>query len=169
MLNEHKKNKSRFTTVSKQYLSVDKNEDIIRQYYPEFIRLYKEGIIGGEHRLNWIETLRSSSERIKLLGLTYSISPQEKHSPQFNINLGRFMLYGSTMKLGIDMLHEEDLLSLIKDINKHAEGMFTVTECIFTRKNKILVKSYDAKNIRADCELQWLNIKMGDGSEIKIS
>jgi len=169
MLSEHKKNKAQFTSISQKYLAVDEDEKIIRQYYPEFIALYKKGIIGREHRLNWIETLRASSERIKLPGLTYGISPQEKYTPGVSINLGRFALYSSTMKLNISMLHEGDLLSLIKDMNENAEGMFTLTKCIFIRPGQILIEHRDAKNITADCELQWLNIRMADGAEVKLS
>ena len=169
MFTEYKKNKAMFSSISQKYLSIDEDEKIIRQYYPEFIALYKKGIIGREHRLNWIETLRVSSERVKLSGLTYDISPQEEYSPEFNANLGKFALYSSTMKLNISMLHEGDLPSLIKDMNEQAEGIFTITKCRFIRPNKKLKESRDAKNITADCELQWINIRMADGTEIKLS
>jgi hypothetical protein len=169
MFMEYKKNKALFTVISQQYLAVDENEKIIREYYPEFIALYKKGFVGREHRLNWIETLRASSERVKLPGLTYDISPQEEYSPEFGANLGRFALYSSTMKLNISMLHEGDLSRLIKDMNEHAEGLFTITKCRFLRTSKKLIEKRDAKNITADCQLQWINIRMADGSEIKLS
>ena len=169
MFSEYKKNKAMFTAISQQYLAVDENEKIIRQYYPEFIALYKKGFIGREHRLNWIETLRAASERIKLPGLTYDISPQEEYSPEFSTNMGRFALYSSTMKLNISMLHEGDLSRFIEDINEHVEGIFTITKCRFIRTSKKLIEKRDAKNIMADCELQWINIRMADGSEIKLS
>ena len=169
MFSEYKKNKAMFTAISQQYLGVDENEKIIRQYYPEFIALYKKGFVGREHRLNWIETLRAASERVKLPGLTYDISPQEEYSSEFSANLGRFALYSSTMKLNISMLHEGDLSRLIKDMNEHAEGIFTITECRFIRTSKKLIEKRDAKNITADCELQWINIRMADGAEIKLS
>lgn len=169
MFSEYKKNKAMFTAISQQYLAVDENEKIIRQYYPEFIALYKKGFVGREHRLNWIETLRAASERIKLPGLTYDISPQEEYSPEFSTNMGRFALYSSTMKLNISMLHEGDLSRFIEDINEHVEGVFTITKCRFIRTSKKLIEKRDAKNIIADCELQWINIRMADGSEIKLS
>lgn len=169
MFSEYKKNKAMFTAVSQQYLAVDENEKIIRQYYPEFIALFKKGFVGREHRLNWIETLRAASERIKLPGLTYDISPQEEYSPEFSTNMGRFALYSSTMKLNISMLHEGDLSRFIEDINEHVEGIFTITKCRFIRTSKKLIEKRDAKNIIADCELQWINIRMADGSEIKLS
>lgn len=169
MLAEYKKNKRRFGVVSQQYLAVDEDERMIRHYYPEFISLYKKGVVGREHRLNWIETLRASSERIKLPGLRYGISPQKKYVPGFNINLGKFALYSSTMKLNISMLHEGDLSRLIDDLNQNAEGIFTISECKFLRPSKTLIEKRDAVNIKADCELQWLNIRMADGAEIKVS
>lgn len=169
MFKEHRKNKSRFTSISQKYLAIDENEKIIREYYPEFIALYKKGFIGSEHRLNWIETLRASSERVKLPGLTYDISPQVVYSPEFRVNLGRFALYSSTMMLNISMLHEGDLSRLIKNMNEHAEGLFTITECRFERPSRKLIESRDAKNIKAACELQWINMRMSDGSEIKLS
>lgn len=169
MFSEYKKNKAMFTAISQQYLAVDENEKIIRQYYPEFIALYKKGFVGREHRLNWIETLRAASERIKLPGLTYDISPQEEYSPEFSTNMGRFALYSSTMKLNISMLHEGDLSRFIEDINEHVEGIFTITKCRFIRISKKLIEKRDAKNITANCELQWINIRMADGSEIKLS
>jgi hypothetical protein len=169
MLKEYTINKSRFNSISQKYLTVDEDEKIIRQYYPEFIALYKQGFVGREHRLNWIETLRASSERVKLPGLTYSIYPQEAYSPGFSVNLGRFALYSSVMRLSVDMLHEGDLIRLIKDMNEHVEGIFTITECSFTRANRELIERRDATNITADCELQWLNIRLADGTEIKLS
>lgn len=169
MLSEYKKNKLRFSSVSQKYLAVDEDEQIIRQYYSEFVTLYKKGFVGREHRLNWIETLHASSDRIKLPGLKYSISPQERYSPGFEINLGEFSLYSSTMTLNINMLHEGDLSSLIQDLNEHAEGIFTITECIFTRSSNVILESREATNLRAQCELQWLNIRMKDGAEIELS
>ena len=169
MLSKYKKNKNRFTSVSQKYLAVDEDERIIRKYYPEFIALYKKGVIGREHRLNWIETLRASSERIKLPGLRYSISPQEKYSPGFNVNLGKFALFSSSMSLTIDMLHEGDLVRLIRDMSEHAEGMFTITECRFMRTGNTLSEKPDATNVSAECDLQWLNIRKADGTAIKLS
>jgi hypothetical protein len=169
MLKEYTMNKSRFNSISQKYLTVDEDEEIIRQYYPEFIALYKQGFVGREHRLNWIETLRASSERVKLPGLTYSIYPQQEYSPGFSINLGRFALYSSVMRLSVNMLHEGDLIRLVKDLNEHVEGIFKITECNFKRAHRELIERRDATNITADCELQWLNIRLADGTEIKLS
>lgn len=169
MFSELKKNKSMFIAISQKYLVIDENKKIFKQYYPEFIKLYQQGILGKEHRLHWTETLRASSDHIKLPGLTYSISPQAIYTRRSDINLGNFTLYSSKMTLSINMLHEGDLLRLVEYMNKHARGMFTITACDFTRPSKTLTDNIDATNIKAECALQWFNIRMADGSEIKLS
>ncbi len=169
MFSKYNINKLKFLSISQKYLAVDEDEKIIKQYYPEFVELYKKGLVGREHRLNWIETLQASSERVKLPGLTYDISPQERYLPIFDVNLGKFSLFSSAMNLSIDMLHEGDLSRFINDMNKHVEGMFTIKECSFAWASETLIINHDATNIRAECELQWLNIRMADGSEIKLS
>lgn len=168
-LQEYRKQKQRFIVISQQYLTIDKDKEMIKQYYPEFIKLYDKGVVGHEQRLNWLETLRMSSERIGLPDLTYDISRQDEYVPEFNIDLGNFALYESTMNLNIGLLHEGDLLSLIADLNKHAKGMFAVKKCDFLRPNETLIEMPDAANIKANCELQWFNIRKIDGTEIKLS
>lgn len=169
MLRAYQQQKQKFAAISRQYLAIDDKEAMINEYYPEFLALYENGVLGQEHRLNWIETLRVSNERIKLPGLTYSIAAQQKYSPDFNIDLGDFVLYSSTMDLHVNMLHEGDLLRLIDALNKDARGIFTINKCDITQLNDPIIKQRDAVNVKADCELQWLSIGRADGSEIKPS
>lgn len=169
MLAEYHQQKQKFLAITQQYLVLAEDEKSINQYYPQFVDLYRQGIIGPEHRLNWIETLRLSSDRIKLFALNYHIYPQQRYVTDFSIELGHFLLYDSTMKLNISMLHEGDLLRLIDDLNKHAIGLFTITECKFMRPSSMLVQQRDGVNVKADCWLRWLNIRRADGTEIKLS
>ena len=89
---DFKKNKNNFQSISRRYLAVDEEERLIRQFYPQFVDLYNAGIIGREHRLNWIEVLRQVGERIMLPSLSYQISSQEVYTPGYSINLGGFQL-----------------------------------------------------------------------------
>ena len=40
-----------------QYRTVDEQEAMIATYYPRFLELEVQGVIGGERRLDWIENL----------------------------------------------------------------------------------------------------------------
>lgn len=169
MFDSYQKKKSEFMLVSQKYLSIDEDEKTILEYYPKFRALYEFGVIGHERRLNWVETLRAASESIGLTGLIYDISPQDKYIPEFFVRLGNFSLYSSIMRLNIDLLHEGDMLHLISKLNKYAKGLFTITECNFLRTNEELEKRHDAVNVKANCELRWLNIRKADGAGIKLS
>ena len=162
-------NKKRFQTVSNQYLAVDQEEKLVRQYYPEFINLYNKGIIGQERRLNWIEILHNSSEHSKFISLRYEIDPQAQYTPDYTLNYGIYKLFNSSMKLNMDLLHMGDLRKLINDLDRNAQGIFNITNCKLKRTGGGHFELEIKPNIAAECELHWLNIKRSDGSDIILS
>ena len=160
--------KKRFQTISNQYLAVDNEEKLIKQYFPNFIELYNHGLIGQERRLNWVETLRNSSQAIQLPSLRYQIESQIPYTPNYPINTGIYRLYTSPMKLNIDLLHMGDLERLFSELDRNAEGYYSVSTCKFGRK-AIPGEPLELKpNISAECALQWINIKRSDGSAITL-
>ena len=161
--------KKRFQTVSNQYLAVDQEEKLVKQYYPEFINLYNHGIIGQERRLNWIEILQGSSERSKFISLRYEIDPQAQYTPDFTLNYGIFKLFNSSMKLNMDLLHIGDLRKLINDLDRKAQGIYNITGCKLKRTGGGQFELTIKPNIAAECELHWFNIKRSDGSDITMS
>src|SRR3990172_943992 len=70
-----------FQSISQRYLAVDEEERLIKQFYHEFVDYYNKGIIGREHRLNWIEILRQSSEQTQLPSLNYEITSRRQFTP----------------------------------------------------------------------------------------
>lgn len=162
--------KRRFQTVSNQYLAVDQEEKLVRQFLPGFISLYNEGLLGEERRLNWIETLRDASDEIKLISLRYEIGSQAPYTPDYSVNTGIYRMFSSPMKLNMDLLHVGDLERLLGDLNRRALGIYSVSSCKLTRKgSSIEFKAEVAPNISAECDLKWFNLKRSDGSVIMIT
>ena len=161
--------KSRFQSISNQYLAVDQEEQLVREYYPEFIELYNNGVIGEERRLNWIETLHASEENIRLPGLRFKIDSQTRYTPDYPVNAGSFQIFNSPMKLSLDLLHEGDLQRLLGDLSQHAQGSYNLSKCVLKKANKIDLDNTTKGHISAECDLKWFNIKKSDGSVIKIS
>ena len=168
MLKKYNADKRRFQTISNQYLAVDQEEQLIRQFYPKFIKLYEDGVIGQEQRLNWIETLRASGEYIKLPGLKYFITSQKQFTPDFAVNTGSFSIYSSPMKLNLSLLHEGDLQELLNALDKHARGLYNLSRCELAGKATVNLDNAGTGNITAECDLTWFNIKKSDGSEINL-
>ena len=164
---EYKNNKSVFQSISRRYLDVDQEEKVLRENYPEFVKLYNKGIIGQEKRLNWIESLRQAGEIINLPSLSYSIESQEEHVPEYTVNYSGYSLYRSSMELSLGLLHEGDLFKLIDYINKNADGVYTISECRL-RKNGNIQYEKDRANVTASCVLYWITIDLAGGQRIEI-
>lgn len=160
--------RKRFQTISNQYLAVDNEEKLIKQYFPEFIELYNQGLIGQERRLNWVETLRYSSQAIQLPALRYEIESQIPYTPDYPMSTGIYRLFTSPMKLTIDLLHMGDLDKLFTELDKNALGYYSISTCKFNRKAFPGEPLELKPNISAECELQWINLKRSDGSAITL-
>jgi len=169
MHREYQMQKSRFQSISNQYLAVDQEEKLIRDFYPKFVELYNKGIIGQERRLTWIETLNNAEDRIKLPSITYDIASQTKYTPDYSLNTGNFQIYTSPMKLNMNLLHEGDLKKMLDTLSTNAPGIYNVSNCKLRPSGQIILDNASKGNITAECELKWFNIKKSDGSEIKLS
>jgi len=165
---EYNNNKSIFQSISRRYLDVDHEEKLLRDYYPQFVELYMQGIIGREKRLNWIEALRQASEKIRLPSLNYSINSQEEHIPEYSINYSGYTLYRSSMELNLGLLHEGDLFKLMDYMNRAADGIYTISECSFSMKGREIKFEKNSANISVQCLLNWITIDLPGGQEIKI-
>lgn len=163
-----RKNKAIFQSISRKYLDVDQEEKLLLENYPKFIKLYNQGIIGRERRLNWIEALRQSGEKLHLPSLKYSIKSQEMYTPGFQINYSGYALYRSTMDLKLGLLHEGDLFKLLNYINKNADGTYTISECTFKQSGNAIQYNKEQANIAASCLLHWITIDLQGTSRIEI-
>ena len=168
MNREYNMRNALFMNISQRYLAIDEEERQIRTFLPEFVNLYRKGVIGEEQRLNWIEMLRESESSIKLTALVYTISSQRHFTPAFPADLGRFQLYASEMTLQLSLLHEGDLLNLLESMDKRANGIFSVNNCKFSKTGSIVLDNPKAVNITVDCNLDWYTIKLADGTEISV-
>jgi len=167
MLKNYKRNHAQFQGISRQYLAVDEEEHLINEYYPVFLTLFDRGVLGDEHRLDWIETIRATGESIKLPALRYKINSQNIYTPEYPVNTGNFSLYSSDMVLNLDLLHEGDIFRVLRDLDNKALGTYSVSGCKFLRKSGEVKEDPTKANISADCNLQWFTIKNSGGSDIK--
>lgn len=167
MQREFSRNDARFRSISQRYLAVDEEEKLINEYYPKFIELFKNGIIGKEQRLNWIEVLRTATRELNLPRLSYQIESQKPYTPGYTINPGKFKVFSSNMKLEMSLLHEGDLFNIFSELDNEAKGLYSPTMCTLSSTGEI-TEQRDASNIKASCELQWYTIKLADGTELKI-
>ncbi len=117
--------------------------------------------------MHWIESLEDAGKRIKLPALRYEIDSQSEYSPGYSINTGNFKVYRSGMKLKLDLLHEGDIFQVLNDLDKSAQGIYSVSECELIKRPGEKLEDIKKGNILAECILDWFTIKKSDGNEIK--
>lgn len=143
-----------------RYQSSGVEKDMIAEYLPKYQHLIRKGFVGEERRIEWVEHLREQDKNLKLLGIKFSISPQEKYNPAFAANSGGFTLNRSIMRLELDMLHEGDLLLLTEMMATVNATPFILRDCEIRR----LANSGQSgnplnANLQAQCEVDWLTLR----------
>ncbi|MCA8967308.1 MAG: hypothetical protein KDK06_00540 [Gammaproteobacteria bacterium] len=168
MQREYQANHRRFRDASRQYLAVDEEERIIDEFYPQFVRLYRGGMLGRERRLSWLETLREAGAVLRVPELNYKLSAQQAWQPDFDLDLGGYTVYASTLDLHLGLLHEGDLLRLLAMLDEHAQGQYTVRRCALRSDGHALELDPAAINVRSECELEWLTLDLAGDQELKL-
>ena len=147
------------TAVRSQYQTIDDKQRIIELYLPLYEILEERGIVGKERRLSWVETLKAVAEEVQLPSLRYELFPQEELVAEFPLQQGVYRVYSSEMRLDMALLHEGDLPVLLRELQRKATGLFTVSSCLLLRNGQVLTMTPKAKNITASCRLKWYTIK----------
>ena len=168
MQTEYQRHHRDFRAASQQYLAVDEEERIIEEFYPEFVRLYRGGLLGQEKRLSWLETLRDAGEAIKIPELNYQLEPQRETANEQGIDLGGYGIYVSPMNLTLGLLHEEDVLRLLGALDRDARGQYSVRECEFRSEGTDFALDPGRTNIRASCVLDWLTLDLAGDQELTL-
>ncbi|PKO25846.1 MAG: hypothetical protein CVU35_02095 [Betaproteobacteria bacterium HGW-Betaproteobacteria-8] len=141
-----------------RYQSSGQEKETIVQYLPVYQRLIREGFIGEEKRIEWVDNLRTIHQENKLFGINYSIGVQEAYKPGFNLNPGTLALYHSVMKLELAMLHEGDLLLLMDELRARKITPFILRQCEVVKRAGATFDKF-APNLQANCELDWLTVR----------
>ncbi len=168
MQQEYRSAQANFNQISSRYLKVDDQELLISNYYPAFLELYQRGVIGGERRLDWLESLQEVTDNLEIPDLRYEIESQQQNDPGWPVNTGRYEIYSSNMKINMDMLHEVDLLRLIDRLEQRNTGLFSVSDCELNRRTADINLAADSPNVTASCNLKWYSLRLGSGKEIEI-
>ena len=147
------------TSVRSQYQTIDDEQRVIELYLPQYEVLEERGVVGKERRLSWVETLKAVAEQVKLGSLRYELYPQKEFVAEFPLQQGVYKVYSSDMRLDMGLLHEGDLPVVLRELQRKATGLFTVSSCTLLRGSELITMQPKANNINATCELKWYTIK----------
>lgn len=121
-----------------------------------FSNLAARGVIGEEQRLDWVELLRDIRNNRRLLDIQYEFSPQQ---PLGN-GQGPWSFQVSSMRLQLQLLHEEDLLNVLADLRNTAKAQVLVRSCEVSRQPRPPGDSTGLHaNLKAQCLLDWITLR----------
>jgi hypothetical protein len=150
----------RFQTNTRRYLNVDEEERLIGTYMPRSRDLEQSGVVGEEHRLAWVETLRAVSAELRLPEMRYEVQPQKAYAAApVPIATGGLRVYGSTMRVSLGLLHEDDLFRFLDALGSQSLGSFSVERCDLRRSGAGLQADPERANLDAACDLLWVTIR----------
>lgn len=157
----YKKGESNLRTTHKLYKNIVNDIDLLEQFTVKYTDFKASGLVGGERRLSWIETLESTNSVLKLPKLTYNLSPQEGFS-RSGLNPGRnVVVNSSSMELDMSLLHEEDLFALFEGLSLSIKNLFTIDSCEISLTGDV-GRSFDTKqaNLSSTCIIRWITINV---------
>jgi hypothetical protein len=139
---------------------VSEEEREIRESLIFYQRMQRQGMIGQENRLDWIDAIARIKAERKLFEIKYSIEPQKPldYSGIVPTRTGDFVV--SRMKLDMLLLHEEDLLDFLSDLRASGRFHVSVRHCSLSRIERGTVAPGQAlqPRLRSECQIDLITI-----------
>jgi hypothetical protein len=137
---------------------------IVDRYHRRYQQFSELGFVGIESRLDWIESLRTTSENLTLPRVSYLINPQLKAiAPVESIIAGDdISIHVSRLELEMGLVHELDLLRFVDELQQQANGLIKVDACDMTWQGEPQEPVAAEPNILANCDVQIFSIITAD-------
>lgn len=142
----------------RQFAQVEQEKRDIALFQPVYLQLQARRLVGTENRLDWVDALRQLQDQYRLAPIAYDIAPRQPVVVSPAMELGRYSLYATRMRIQMDLLHEGDLFSLLAGLR--AQGHSTVQDCTLKRPASA-PNAPLAPTVTAVCTLNWVTLADG--------
>lgn len=149
--------------VNQDYESLVNQRRIVDRYHRRYQKFYELGFIGRESRLDVVETMRTTSARLNLPRVNYSIEPQRGVVAPVTSLLGgeNIQIRVSKLQLEMGLLHEIDLLRFFDVLQSQAPGLIKVDRCEIASLGDLTTNSSDP-NLSASCDVKIFSVITSD-------
>ncbi len=138
---------------------------LVDAYHRRYRQFSELGFVGRESRLDWVETLRTTTAGLELPRLSYAIEPQRAVVPPVTSIFGGedIEIRVSRLQLDLGLVHELDLLRFFDALQAQAPGFIKVDSCelVFDGERD---SARVAANISARCAAQIYSVITSDVS-----
>jgi hypothetical protein len=138
-------------------------EKEIRAKIARYQDIVARGYITPEQRLDWIERIAQIRTARKLIDVQYELAPQQPIEaallPEGALG-GGYEFLSSSMKLEMQLLHEDDLLGFLADLRSSVRALLVVRGCDVERlATPGRGEGGTRAQLKASCELDWITLR----------
>ena len=149
--------------IKKKYAQAVESKKTVEEFKKRYEKLKSLEITDKENRLNWIDLIENTSRREGIPYVKYKISQQEKSTDKKLLSkYSGIDVYQSKMQLEMHLLHEGDLYTLIRALDKQAKGLFDIHSCEIRRNKEnspSAINTGTNRNFMSMCILNWYTMK----------
>ncbi len=135
---------------------VSEEEREIRENLVHYEQMRRRGMVGEQSRLDWIESIARIKNDRKLFEIKYSIEAQRPLDYPGIVATGAADFVVSRMNLEMLLLHEEDLLNFLADLEVAGKAYVSVRHCTVSRIERAAALQ---PRLRADCQVDLVSVR----------
>ena len=136
-------------------------EQEIRAKIERYQEIIARGYVTDEQRLDWVEQIAQIKAARKLIDVQYEIAPRKTADSSLlpeGAAGGGYEFMSSTMKLRMQLLHENDLLGFLSDLQQHVHALLVVRSCDIERLPAVEGGRAVSAQLKAACEIDWITL-----------
>lgn len=140
----------------------------IRNNVTTYLELQSRGVLGQERRLEWVERINAIRLARRLPEFQYELSPQQGIAPPgatastgaggTNAPAAALVLV-SPMKAQLGLLHEQDLLDTVSDLQTNVPAFVRTRHCALSRTTGTPSTPPSNALLHATCEFDWITLR----------
>ena len=141
---------------------VSEEEREIRENLVDYERMRERGMLGEQSRIEWIESIARIKRDRKLFEIKYRIEAQRPLDyPGVISTTGGAEFVVSRMRLDMLLLHENDLLDFLADLETAKKAFVSTRQCVITRIERGSLPSATAvqPRLRAECQVDLVSVR----------
>lgn len=161
-----KTERNELSVLQEQENNYVRNQSIYSDYAEKYLRYVKQGVIGEEDRLSWVESLDEANKQLKLDGLAYNISAQTKMD--IKAAPKAVQLFQSKMSVDMNALHSKDINTLIRYMKDRGKGYLLQDSCRMQRlgKSRELDLRADTAKVQISCDMSWITAQIQEAQKV---
>lgn len=145
--------------VRDDYLLAESRDRVTDEYYLRYQALRRNGLVGAERRLDWVEAVQESARSLRLPKIQYQILPREHYALDSLPASTGLLVYVSRMRLEMELMHEGDLDAIFGRLERAAPGAVHVQSCSIRRLQAAPDLKSASPNLAATCGIVWFTIQ----------